>query len=336
MASGPSRFPHAAATSMVPQSVLSRTFTVSLLLHAAVIGLLALETSRRPIFSDAPLRVRILPPAAPAAPIPAPPPAGGPGAGQMPREVVRPVMPPTRGERPTERLIPRPIPTPDKPPIPEKPFIPDKPAVPSPPAQATAPPAPEPTRPQPDKAPEPLREAPDPPAPQRSGLSLGGPPPGAPAIPWTGESAPPAGRPAKPGAARPSLREQIARLGSGLSADLGGPADRTISLDSRERYFVDYLARLKRRIQGVWEYPEEAIRHGISGELLILFTLNKAGSLTYIQLVQSSGYPILDEESLRAIKLAAPFDPFSPEMGDEPMNISAAFHYDLLRHFRRN
>jgi protein TonB len=70
--------------------------------------------------------------------------------------------------------------------------------------------------------------------------------------------------------------------------------------------------------------------------LLILFTLNKAGSLTYIRLVQSSGYPILDEEALRAIKLAAPFDPFLPQMGDESLNISATFHYDLPRRFRRN
>lgn len=78
------------------------------------------------------------------------------------------------------------------------------------------------------------------------------------------------------------------------------------------------------------------MKHGISGELLILFSLNKAGSLTYIRLAQSSGYPVLDEEALRAVKLAAPFDPFLAQMGDEPLNISASFHYDLPRRLRRN
>jgi protein TonB len=78
------------------------------------------------------------------------------------------------------------------------------------------------------------------------------------------------------------------------------------------------------------------VNHGISGELLIIFTLNSSGSLTYIRLIQSSGFPILDEEALQAVKLAAPFDPFVPQMGDEPLNISATFHYDLPRPLRRN
>jgi len=215
------------------------------------------------------------------------------------------------------------MPAPDRPAAPEQPSVPDRQAPPAP-AQATVPPVSEAAKPRVEKTPEPLRQAAAPTLPERGGLSLGGPLPGS-----RGSAAPAA-------PARPSLREQIASLGSGLTADPGGPADRTISLDSREKYFVDYLARLKRRIQAVWEYPEAAVRSGIGGDLLILFTLNKAGSLTYIRLVQSSGFPILDEESLRAVKQAAPFDPFSPEMGDAPMNISAAFHYDLPRHSRRN
>ena len=156
------------------------------------------------------------------------------------------------------------------------------------------------------------------------------------------QAAPPLGRSQGPppsaggGPARPSLREQIASLGSGLTEDGGGPAKRTISLDSRERLFVDYLARLKSRIQREWDYPEEALRSGISGDLLMVFTLNKAGSLVYIRLVHSSGYPVLDEEALRAVKISAPFEPFPPPMGDESLNIQASFYYSLPRYLRRN
>jgi len=196
--------------------------------------------------------------------------------------------------------------------------------------KSAAPPSPEPAAPRPERLPETPRQAPAPTLPERGGLSLGGPPQAAPSLPGT-KGSPPASGPA-----RPSLREQIASLSSGLADDLGGTAKRTISLDSREEQFVEYLVRLKRRIQRVWEYPEEAVKHGISGELLILFTLNKAGSLNYIRLAQSSGYPVLDEEALRAVKVSAPFDPFPPQMGDEPLNISASFHYDLPRRFRRN
>jgi protein TonB len=52
--------------------------------------------------------------------------------------------------------------------------------------------------------------------------------------------------------------------------------------------------------------------------------------------VHSSGFPILDQEALRAVKQAAPYDPFPPQMGDEPWNISASFHYYLPYRFRRN
>jgi protein TonB len=135
---------------------------------------------------------------------------------------------------------------------------------------------------------------------------------------------------------RPSLRDQIAGLGSGLSADADAPAKQTINLDDRQPRFSDYLARLKRRIQSEWAYPEEADRVGMGGELVLVFTLNTAGSLTYIRLVDSSGFPVLDNEALRAVKTAAPFDAFPPQMGHEPVNIVAHFAYYSRYRYRRN
>jgi protein TonB len=135
---------------------------------------------------------------------------------------------------------------------------------------------------------------------------------------------------------RPSIRDQIAGFGSGLLADAGGPAKQTINLDDRRPRFLDYLARLKQRIQTEWTYPEEARRVGMGGELVLVFTLNETGTLTHIQLVESSGFPILDDEALRAVKSAAPFDPFPPQMGGEPWNISAIFRYQSPYFYRRN
>jgi len=172
--------------------------------------------------------------------------------------------------------------------------------------------------------------APDasPAAPPRGGLSLGGgsqelrPPP------------PAAGGATQP--ARPSLRDQIASLGSGRWAEGQGSGKQTVDLDNREERFVDYLALLKRRIERVWQYPPEAANNGISGALLLVFTLNKSGTLIDLRLIQSSGFPVLDEEAIRAIKQAAPYDPFPRHMGDDPWNIRASFHYNLPYRFRRN
>ncbi len=327
---------------MISRSVLSKSFTVSLLLHAGFLGLLVLLASRPPVLSDTPLRVRILDTPG-KSPVPqSVPQVIGPPPGRAPRgsseEVER------RGDRPAKEQVSRELGAGNREPragsgegVSEqgnrvgKEVGPNvvEPSAPSAPRVAARPTT-EPAVPRPERIPESPREASAPIPPERSGLSLAGPPQGA--LPRSA----PNKEPLASGPVRPSLREQIASLGSSLTGDLGGTAKRTISLDSREEHFVEYLARLKRRVQRVWEYPEEAVQHGISGELLVVFTLNQAGSLTYIRLVQSSGYPILDEEALRAVKLAAPFDPFLPQMGDGPLNISATFHYDLPRRLRRN
>ncbi len=322
-------------TRMIRESVLTRAITVSLLLHAGLIGLLALEGSRRAVFSDAPLRVQILEPPGtePAPPQPLPGPESRPRSRREPAENPRASAQATK-QQPSmraEQLAPRSVPTPDKPSVSEKSVVPP------PPPQVAAAPMPEPAVARPERLPDAPRETPPPPAPSmvgpgREGLILGSPSQASPLPPGRAGSLPSPGT----GPARPSLREQIASLGSGLTDESGGPAKRTVDLDSRERQFVDYLSRLKSRIQREWEYPEEALRSGISGELRMVFTLNKAGSLTFIRLVQSSGYPILDEEALRAVKISAPFDPFPPQMGDEALNIRALFYYTLPRSLQRN
>jgi len=198
-----------------------------------------------------------------------------------------------------------------------------------PPPQVAARPTPDLPIPSTQRLAEPPPDLPPVRAPERRGLTLGGPPPGTSVVPQ-GKAVSPSG------GIRPSLRDQIASLGSGLSGDADEPAKRTIRLDSRDPVYLPYLARLKQRIQREWVYPEEAWSRGVSGNLLLVFTLNRNGSLTNLRLVQSSGFPILDQEALRAIKQSAPFDPFPPQMGEEPWNISASFHYNLPYRFRRN
>ncbi len=307
------------------EPVLNRSFVISFLLHAGLVGLL-LFLARSPLSPDRPIRVRLVEP---------PPVAAAPESrGRAPQPVPRPVpkappAPPARSgssernvrddrvARPAPPAVsppPRPVPTPEPPSTPNPP-----PQVASRPTPDVAPPAIEPRR---ESLPERIPS-------DRSGLSLGGPLIEVPS-PGAASGSPQAGK------AGPSLRDQIAGLGSGLTADAGGAARQTINLDDRQPRFLDYLARLKQRIQHEWTYPEEARRIGMGGELVLVFTLNRAGSLTHIQLVRSSGFPALDNEALRAVKTAAPYDPFPRQMGDEPWNISAIFRYQSPYLHRRN
>jgi len=61
-------------------------------------------------------------------------------------------------------------------------------------------------------------------------------------------------------------------------------------------------------------YPEPARSQELSGSLRMLVALRPSGSLQEILILQSSGQRILDEASLNIVRLAAPFDPFPPEM----------------------
>ena len=49
-------------------------------------------------------------------------------------------------------------------------------------------------------------------------------------------------------------------------------------------------------------YPAEAIAQGIEGEALVLLILNESGQVAAARIEQSSGYQILDNAALRAVR----------------------------------
>jgi periplasmic protein TonB len=54
-------------------------------------------------------------------------------------------------------------------------------------------------------------------------------------------------------------------------------------------------------------YPPEAIAQGIEGEAILLLRFAPDGALTDAQIAKSSGYAILDEAALRAVRAAPRF-----------------------------
>ncbi|MBI2882358.1 MAG: energy transducer TonB [Candidatus Methylomirabilis oxyfera] len=146
------------------------------------------------------------------------------------------------------------------------------------------------------------------------------------------------------GSTRPSnLRGQMAMLWKSLDArqypgqgadtgeegDTGSSNGPTVSLDSRDSRFASYLMGVKRQIERVWSYPPDA--RGLTGNLVITFGITRDGRLSDLQLTQTSGIAPLDNEAIRAIRLANPFGPFSEQMRFERLNIRAAFYYHVSR-----
>ena len=110
-------------------------------------------------------------------------------------------------------------------------------------------------------------------------------------------------------------------------SDIAEDDGEAISLDTTESRYASYFTRIKRQIELSWNYPNEAQRKGITGELTLRFQISRDGNLMNVRLINSSGYNVLDEAALQAVKSAAPYYPFPVTIDREILPILANFIY---------
>ncbi len=105
----------------------------------------------------------------------------------------------------------------------------------------------------------------------------------------------------------------MARLASELDRNRQAYAKRPrrkfISANTREYEFAAYMRAWVARVErvGNLNYPEEARRRGLTGELILTVAVRRDGSVESAEIVMSSGEPVLDQAALRIVQLAAPF-----------------------------
>jgi TonB family protein len=107
--------------------------------------------------------------------------------------------------------------------------------------------------------------------------------------------------------------------GSAKGGGRGGIEGEPIPLDTSDGRYSDYLDRLRREIKSNWGFPcvkSEATREcePKTTSLVVEFGILKDGRLQFVDVVQSSGFPIYDDYAVNAIKLASPFPPVPPAM----------------------
>lgn len=107
------------------------------------------------------------------------------------------------------------------------------------------------------------------------------------------------------------------------------PGEEWVTLDTQEFRFLSYHEKLKIKIESIWEYPAVARVSGLRGNLYIRFTIGKNGELEEVTLVKSSGYRILDEAAVKALKEAFPFLPLPESWQMEHHTIVGNFIYTL-------
>jgi protein TonB len=91
---------------------------------------------------------------------------------------------------------------------------------------------------------------------------------------------------------------------------------RLTSLSTKTAVDAYYLNSWRRKIEtiGNLNYPQEARRRKIYGNLRLLVSILPDGALKEVELLQSSGHRVLDDAAIRIVRLAAPFAPFPDEL----------------------
>jgi protein TonB len=99
------------------------------------------------------------------------------------------------------------------------------------------------------------------------------------------------------------------------------PKKKFISANTTEYLYAAYMRGWVDRVErtGNLNYPDEARRRGLYGELVLTVTLNRDGSINKIEVIKSSGHELLDAAAQRIVRLAAPFPalPADKERVDE-------------------
>ncbi|WP_456434284.1 TonB family protein [Thermosulfuriphilus sp.] len=93
--------------------------------------------------------------------------------------------------------------------------------------------------------------------------------------------------------------------------------------------FRGYLALIRSRIEAHKRYPWSSRTRGEEGRVKVLFVISTEGRLLSLRLLESSGYKLLDEAALRAIKKAAPFPPPPPPYNQGPLKLSLSLNFQL-------
>jgi len=85
--------------------------------------------------------------------------------------------------------------------------------------------------------------------------------------------------------------------------------------------FNRYLAKVISQIQRAKHYPFQARKKKQEGEVRVRFVIRASGELEEAEVIESSGYEILDQQALKILKRASPFPPFPSELKEERLEL---------------
>ena len=110
-----------------------------------------------------------------------------------------------------------------------------------------------------------------------------------------------------------------AQLQRRIRKEASRPRRKFISASTKEYKYAAYMETWRAKVErvGNFNYPQEARRRRLTGNLILDVALNADGTLNDVTLRRSSGHAVLDEAALHIVRLAAPYSPFPREFRRE-------------------
>lgn len=102
-------------------------------------------------------------------------------------------------------------------------------------------------------------------------------------------------------------------------------------LNTDDIMFGSFLRRFETAVYGVWRYPQEAAQLGIEGVTPVRITFNRRGEIEKVEILESSGSRILDNEVLRTLRMVGPIGGFPRGYDKDQFNLIAFFQYGMTR-----
>ncbi len=102
-------------------------------------------------------------------------------------------------------------------------------------------------------------------------------------------------------------------------------------LNSDDIQFGSFLRRFETAVYGVWRYPQEAAQKGIEGITPVRITFDRRGEIVKVELLESSGARILDDEVMRTLRAIGPVGGFPRGYDKEEFHLIAFFQYGGTR-----
>lgn len=121
-------------------------------------------------------------------------------------------------------------------------------------------------------------------------------------------------------------------IGDSVRKELSGAQkkkDDSITFDTSDYRYAGYMKMLKEKIESIWVYPPEAAAEGKYGDLKIRFTIMKNGKLGEVKLERTSGYKMLDDAALKALRDGEPYWPIPEDWHMDSYSVSGHFVYSI-------